>query len=115
MAGLWERVRGDADDRINIHLIEAALGGYHINAHIDGTKGFTRVQVKDTINNELIANGAAVLTAAEETDLNAIADEIDAQANDTARLHYLVGAKAVFIAAELEEITEAKWRADLGI
>ena len=114
MAGLWERVKPDGAERINIHLIVAGLSGYFANT-VDGTKGFTRVQVRDALNAVLTGDGYSALTAAEETDLNGIADEIDAQTNNTTKLIFLRLVESVMIAAEAGQINETKWRGDLGI
>ncbi len=110
MAGLWERVKPDADDRISIHLIEAAYGGYFINT-VNAAKGATKAQILAAINNHLVTP----LTGPEQTDLNAIADQVDAQSNNINKLIFLTGLKYVFIAAEMGEVNEAKWRNDLGI
>ena len=111
MAGLWERVRPDVDDRVNIHLIEAAYGAYLINTATAGAKGTTKAQILSAVNSELVTP----LSAAEQTDLDLIADEIDAQSNLTNKLLYLAGLKYVFVAAEEGLVTETKWRQDLGI
>ena len=110
MSGLWERVRGDADDRVPLHLIEAAFGAYFVNT-VNGAKGATKAQILAAINNQV----EVPLSAAEQTDLNAIADQVDAQSNNTNKLIYLVGLKYVFVAAEMGEVDETKWRNDLGI
>ncbi len=112
MAGLWERVRNDidVDDRINVHLVVAGLEAYFANTQ-DSSKGVTRIQVKNAINSQLVVP----LTTAEETDLNGIADEIDAQSNVNAKQTFLFLIEYAMIAAELDVINETKWRGDLGI
>ena len=110
MAGLWERVKNEAEDRVAVHLIEAAFGAYYVNT-VDGSKGATAAQILTAINNQL----ETPLDAASQTDLSDIAAEIDALANNTQKLIYLVGLKYVFIAAEMGEVNETKWRNDLGI
>lgn len=114
MAGLWERTKGDGAERINIHFIVAGLSGYFVNSQ-DNTVGFTRIQVRDGLNAILAESGYAALTAAEETDLNGIADTLDAQQNNTAKLIFLRLVEALFIAAEAGQVSETKWRNDLGI
>lgn len=114
MAGLWERVRADVANRINTHLIVAAMRAYFVNT-LDASKGATRVQIRNAMNTYLTGNGAPALSAAEEADLTAIADRLDAQANNTARLIFLAGLEYAFIAAENGIINETKWRNDLGI
>lgn len=110
MAGLWERIRPDGTDRIPVHLVVAGLRAVFVNG-VDGTKGATRVQVRNALNNHV----ELALTAAEEADLNGIADTIDAQANNTSKIIFLQNIEYVMIAAEFGAIDETKWRNDLGI
>ncbi len=114
MANLWERVNQNGAERINIHFIVAGLKGYYANTQ-DNTVGFTRVQVRDALNNILANDNYSALTAGEESDLNGIADAIDAQPNVNAAQTFLLLVEALMIAAEIGEISETKWRADLGI
>ena len=110
MAGLWERVKSDADDRVSTHLIVAGMRAYFAYT-VDNTKGATKAQVLAAINNQIGTN----LTAAEQTDLDDIATALDAITGDTNKLIYLAGLEYVFIAAEMGEVNEAKWRNDLDI
>jgi len=114
MAGLWERVKPDGTERINIHLIVAGLRGYFVNT-VDSGKGATQGQVLSAINSQLTASGYSALDAAEQTDLSDIAAELDLQSTNTAKLIYLCNLEYVMIAAEVGEVAEAKWRNDLGI
>jgi len=104
MAGLWERIRPDVNDRVETHYIVAAYKGYHSGI-------FTKAQILTALNNLL----ETPLTTAEQTDMDDIADQIDAQTNNTTRLMYLNGIEALWIAVEAEQVLEAKWRSDLGI
>jgi len=114
MAGLWERVRPDALSRIDMHLIIAAMRAYHVNT-VDASKGATRLQIRDGLNQILAEENAPLLSAAEEADLTAIADAFDAQTNQINKLIFISGLEYVMIAAEKGVIGEAKWRNDLGI
>ena len=111
MAGLWERIKPGADDRVSVHLLESGLGGVYIDEHSDPGNGFTRLQVRDAINSLL----ASPLTAGEEADLVAIADVIDGLANNNLRQDYLIKLNALTIAAEMGVVTEATFRTKLGI
>lgn len=111
MAGLWERVRPDVEDRVAVHLIVAAYSGYFVNTVTSGAKGATKAQILAAINAEL----QTPLSGAEQTDLDAIADQIDAQSNNINKLIFIRGIEYAFIAAEMGAINEAKWRGDLGI
>lgn len=115
MAGLWERVKssgldGQGGRRINISLLIAGVRGYAVGL-------WSRVEIRDAINQELATNSPGdALTAAEETDLTAIANQVDAQPNETKKLSYVVGRiEAATIAGELGHLGEARWRSDLGI
>lgn len=115
MAGLWERVKqagldGEGGRRINVTLFIAGIRGY-------AAAIWTRIQVRDALNLELATNVPGdVLDAAELADLNAIADEVDAQPNDVKKLEYVVGrVEPSTIAGELGHVNETKWRSDLGI
>lgn len=110
MAGLWDRVSGSAEDRINVHLIIAAFKAFFVNS-VDATKGATAAQILVALNNEL----ETPLTTAEEDDLTAIGTALNALANNTLKLIYLANLEYTMIAGELELINEAKWRNDLEI
>lgn len=104
MAGLWDKSANAAAVRINTHLLVAAIKGY-------GTGVFTAAQVKAGLETVL----GDALTSEEAADLTAIAAALDGQATTTAKLVYVSKVEAVSIAAELGLITEAAWRAALGI
>jgi hypothetical protein len=105
MAGLYERVKGGGTDRINIHLIVAGVKGYAAGI-------WSRAQILTALNNQVSTS----LDTAEQTDLNDIADVIDALSTTTDKLVYVVGKlEPSMIAAEINEINETKWRTDLGI
>jgi hypothetical protein len=104
MAGLYDRITAQ-EDKINIHYIVAGLKGY-------GTGKATRVQVRDAINTDV----TNPMTAAEEADFNAIADELDAQLNATAKLGYVNQVEYAMIAAgSLDALNDAQWRSALDI
>lgn len=103
MAGLWERIRPGADDRISVHMLVASLKGY-------GTAVFTKLQVKNALNGIL----ESPLTAEEETDLNNLANQLDSLLTLDKR-GYENKLEALTIAAELGQVGETKWRTDLGI
>lgn len=104
MAGIWERIKETADDRLAVHLLEAAIVLHQTNA-------FTKAQILAGLNAEL----NTPLTTAEETDLNAIMDALDTSGTVTNRLVYLAKVKAWTIAAEHGSVTEAQFRTGLGI
>ncbi len=104
MAGIWERVRGDADDRINAHLFEAA---FVFNA----TGTFTEQQIINALNDNLISP----LTANELTDLNNITSQMSLQANNTLKLIYMEKIKSALICAEVGVINEVTFRSILNI
>ena len=103
MAGLYDRIT-TSDDNVQVHYLVAGLKGY-------GTGIWTRVQVLNGINALL----ASPLTAAEEADYDAIADQMDVQANATAKLGYGNQIEAAMIAAEAGLLTDTSWRTALGI
>ena len=93
------------EDRVNVHLVVAGIKGFAAGI-------FTGAGVIDVLNNHL----ATPLTTAESADLSAIASAVTGQANNTAKLLYVVGkVEPLMIAAETGDISESKWRADLGI
>lgn len=110
MAGLWERVKENVEDNVPVHLIVAGLRAYLVNI-LDNTKGATRIQIRDALNTQLVNP----LSTTEQNDLTAMADQLDALANNTLRLIYLADVEYVMIAAEMGIINESKWRNDLGI
>lgn len=110
MAGLWERVRPDANDRVNVHLIVASIKAYYVQTE-DATKGATRLQIR----NHLDAHLQTPLSGAEITDLEGIADTIDGLPNANAKQSFVFLCEYAFIAAETGDINETKWRSDLGI
>lgn len=105
MSGLWERLKPDATDRINVHLVVAGIKGYSANI-------FTGQQVIDALNRHV----QTPLTVAEKADLTNITAQITAQGTVTAKLVYVVGKlEPVMVAAETGDCTEAFWRSTLGI
>jgi len=105
MSGLWERLKPDATDRINVHLVVAGIKGYSAGV-------FTAQQVIDALDRHL----QTPLTVAEKADLSAIAAQITAAGTTTAKLTYVVGKlEPVMVAAETGDCTEGFWRSALGI
>ncbi len=105
MAGLWERIKPDATDRINTHLVIAGIKGYSAGV-------FTAQQVIDALNNHV----QSPLTNPEKADLSAIAAQITAQGSVQLKLVYVVGKlEPVMMAGETGDCNEAFWRSTLGI
>lgn len=104
MAGLWERINATADDRLSVHLIDAAMV-------LHGTDALTKAQVLSMLNARL----QAPLTAAEIADLEAVADVLMAQGTVPLKLVYLQKISAWTIAAETGTITEAAFRTGLQL
>jgi hypothetical protein len=103
MAGLWERIRGDAEDRIDIHLLDAAMTLY-------ATGAFTPAQILSGLNSKL----TTPLNPAEQADLQAMAAVLD----PLTVLNKLVHQQKIMawsIAAENTLVTEAQYRTALGI
>jgi hypothetical protein len=114
MAGLWELVKSDADHRLGTHYIVAAIRGRLANIANSGV-GFTVAQILSALNALRMADNQPELTAEETADLSAINSTLEAQGTATGRLIYAGLVEAVFIAAEMGQINETKWRNDLGI
>jgi len=105
MAGLWERLKPTATDRVNVHLVVAGIKGFSASI-------FTAQQVLDALNRHL----QTPLTAPEIADLSAIAAQVTAAGTVTNKLVYVVGKlEPVMVAAETGDCTEAFWRSSLGI
>jgi hypothetical protein len=104
MAGLWERIRVDAADRVSNHLLAAALVMHQ-------TSGFSDAQILAAVNTSV----QTPLTAAEQDDLAALAAVLDTQGSVTNRLVWLAKCEAWCLAAEHGVVTEAQWRAALGV
>lgn len=104
MAGIWERVKSNADDRVGSHLIDASYVLIH-------TGTFTTNQVLTAINGTI----ANPLTASEQTDLNNISTALSNAGSVTNKLVYLEKIKAIFVAAEMGLINETTFRSALGI
>lgn len=103
MAGLWERIRGDAEDRLDLHLLDAAMAIY-------ATGAFTQAQILTGLNSKL----QTPLTPAEQADLNAMAAALDALTVVNKLVHQQK-IMAWSIAAENLLVTEAQYRTALGI
>jgi hypothetical protein len=104
MAGLWERVNKTADDRIPVHLLDAAMVLY-------ATGTYTRQQIVNAINAQLLTP----LTSAELADLSAIADQLDAQGTANQKVVYEQEVMGFSIAAEFGVIDETQFRTGLGL
>lgn len=114
MAGLWELVKTDAENRLQTHFIVAAIKGRQANIS-DNTVGFTAVQIIDALNAMRTADGHPTLTTEETADLSGINTALSGLGTVAARQTYVNLVEAVFVAAEAGQVSEAKWRADLGI
>lgn len=104
MAGLWELAKQGAVEGISSHLMDAAMVKY-------ATGQRTRTQIRDDLN----ATRETPLTVEELADLNGLADELDARGTTQAKMVYNLTVQAEFTYAELGLVTEAQWRATLGI
>jgi hypothetical protein len=107
MAGIWERLRTNNvvnPDLIGVHLLESA-------SVLNALGEFTPAQVISGVNSQL----KVPLSATELVDLNNIATQLAAQSNNTLKLVYLERIKAATLCAQLNLITEAKFRSILGI
>jgi len=114
VADLWERIKPDGTDRINIHLMIAAQKAYYVHDQ-DATKGATVAKIKTALNNQLTGQGSPTLTAGENNDLDDIATQHDAQPNINAKQTYVMLVEWIMTAAELGEVNETQWRNELGI
>jgi hypothetical protein len=104
MAGIYERIKPTAIDRVGSHLIDSAYVFIH-------TGTFTNQQVLNAINSTV----ETPLTAAETTDLTNISTALSNAGSVTNKLVYLEKIKAAFICAEIGVINEATFRSALGI
>ena len=104
MAGLWERIKNTAEERVGVHLLEAGIV-------LHATNAFTKTQIRDAINTTL----TTPLSVAETTDLELIVDKLDAELTTILKLVYLEKVKAWTIAAEHGVVTETQFRSALGI
>jgi hypothetical protein len=104
MAGIFERVKQTATDRVPSHLLEAAFVFKDL-----GT--FTNQQIIDALN----AKVTTPLAGAELTDLTNIATALAGAGSATNKLTYKEKIRAAFIGAESGSITEAQFRSILGI
>jgi hypothetical protein len=104
MAGLWERVKRDAEDRIAVHFLEAGF-----TLHYDGT--FTMQQLKNGLNSML----QTPLTPEETADLDAIGAQVLAAPTLPDALLYLAQLMAWTIAAEAGKVQETAFRTGLGL
>jgi hypothetical protein len=104
MAGIFERVKQTATDRVPSHLLEAAF-------LFKDKAIFTNQQIVDALN----AKVQTPLAGAELTDLANIATALAGAGSLTNRMDYLNKVRAAFIGAESGSITEAQFRSILGI
>ena len=104
MAGIWERIKSDAQDRVSSHLLDAAYVFVH-------TGTFTNNQVVNAINGTI----EIPLTVEEKTDLSNISKALSNAGSVTNKLVYLEKIKSAFICAEIGIINEATFRSLLGI
>ena len=103
MAGIWERVRGNSDVRLNVSLLETELTGVALGVR-------TRAEARTSLEAEM----GQPLVGDEITDLTALADQFEA-GNIQAKLVYIHKVKFALNAAELELIDEATFRSVLAI
>lgn len=103
MAGLYDRVTTN-NDNVPCHYVVGAMKAYAAGA-------WTQATILDGIN----AIIASPLTQAEQDDLTAIADEVDAQSTATLKLVYVNKIEAAFIAGEAGVLPEVNFRNMLGI
>ena len=105
MAGIYDRILPETDDNVPVHILYAAIVTYS-----EGI--FTKVQIRNAINGIL----QSPLTSAEETDLDGIADGIDAEVGVNNKLRYLHRLNALSMAIEIGiSVTETQYRNNLGI
>jgi len=106
MAGIYERVKPAADDRVSIELIFQAL-------LLRGIGEYTSQEAADAVNETV----NLPLAGAEITDIQNLLGQMLAQADNTARLVYLNKAKAVFHQWEqgISIMPESRGRTILGI
>lgn len=104
MAGIWERVKSTATDRLSSHLLDAAMV-----FRGDGT--FTAQQILDVLN----AHVSNPLEGAELTDLSAIVTVLSGTSGAANKLVYKEKVKAALLCAEMGAINEATFRSVLGI
>lgn len=103
MAGIYDRLT--AESAISPHAIFSGIVAY-------AEAIFTKSQILAGINATL----ATPLTAAEITDLEAIADAIDAEGTLTAKMRYLNKVHAFNMAVQSGMgVSEVVYRAQLGI
>lgn len=110
MAGLWDRVVGNVDDRVDVHLIIGGIRAVFVR-QVEPPKGVGVTALISGLNSFLVVP----LDTAAEDDIQAIADVIDARPTIEDKLTYVQGLEWVFIGAEVEGIGENKWRSDLEI
>ena len=105
MAGIYDRIQPEAADNVPVHILYAAIVTYS-----EGI--FTKVQIRNAINGTL----QSPLTTAEETDLDGMADGIDAEVGVNNKLRYLHRLNALSLAIESGvNVTETQYRTNLGI
>lgn len=110
MPGLFDRVHNSGNDRIDVHLLIAGLGGYAFGM-------WTAQQILDALNSKL----ASPLAGLELTDLTAIRTAIDAitagntDVQEGRRMVRLRRMELACIAAENGLVNEVQWRAGVGI
>jgi hypothetical protein len=105
MAGIYDRMVPLAEDRVPVHLVTAA-----ITLYAEGD--FTKAQCVAGINNTI----TTALSGAEITDLDGLADGVDAAATLVEKLRYLNKIESYGLAVETGALTnEATFRTALGI
>lgn len=104
MAGIYERIKPSAEDRVSSHLLDAAFVFIH-------SGNFTNQQVANAIDNTI----GSPLTNEEKTDLSNISTQLVNAGNLTNKLLYLEKIKAAFMLVEMGVINETTFRSLLGI
>ena len=104
MAGLWEKMKLDAKDRLNTHQVVALIKGYAVGL-------FTLADIKAAIN----ANAKQSLRGEEDADVGKIIAAIDKKPLLPDKLAYAVAIESMMILAETGNLDETKWRADLEL
>ncbi len=114
MADLWELVKQDANQRVSTHFIVASIKGRQANIEDSGV-GFTAAQIVSSLESMRTEENHPALTTGEKDDLSAINTVLVGLPTMTSMLTYANLVEALFIAAEMGQVSETKWRSDLGI
>jgi hypothetical protein len=105
MAGLYDRLQSDDEDKITIHYMKCVVVFVQTGVVPDAAAAITK------LNNRL----PVALGAQDQTDVTNIVTQLNAKPTLADKLEYINTCEAVFEATESKDLTDGQFRSTLGI